>query len=94
MALKAKRAQHRGNAPSHGEEIANGVADCRGFVAHFLSLTDPHPVNTALEELFKSLGLTRWTRQRETGRSAQGHADGADGCQQRQNVARQRSDLC
>jgi 3-oxoadipate enol-lactonase len=47
-------------APFHGEEIADGVADCRGFVlveggAHFLSLTDPGPVNTALEEWFKSL---------------------------------------
>jgi pimeloyl-ACP methyl ester carboxylesterase len=47
-------------APSHGEEIANGVADCRGFVlveggAHFLSLTDPEPVNTALQELFEAL---------------------------------------
>jgi pimeloyl-ACP methyl ester carboxylesterase len=47
-------------APSHREEIANGVADCRGFVlveggAHFLSLTDPEPVNTALQELFEAL---------------------------------------
>ena len=47
-------------APFHGEEIADGVADCRGFVlveggAHFLSLTDPIPVNTALETWFKSL---------------------------------------
>jgi 3-oxoadipate enol-lactonase len=46
--------------PSHGEEIAKGVADCRGFVlveggAHFLSLTDPEPVNTALQELFEAL---------------------------------------
>ena len=45
---------------SHGEEIAKGVADCRGFVlveggAHFLSLTDPEPVNTALQELFETL---------------------------------------
>jgi 3-oxoadipate enol-lactonase len=47
-------------APFHGEEIADGVADCRGFVlvedgAHFLSLTDPEPVNTALQELFEAL---------------------------------------
>jgi 3-oxoadipate enol-lactonase len=47
-------------APFHGEEIADGVADCRGFVlleggAHFLSLTDPGRVNTALERFFKSL---------------------------------------
>jgi pimeloyl-ACP methyl ester carboxylesterase len=47
-------------ASSHGEEIANGVADCRGFVlveggAHFLSLTDPEPVNTALQDLFEAL---------------------------------------
>jgi 3-oxoadipate enol-lactonase len=46
--------------PAHGEEIAKGVADCRGFVvveggAHFLSLTDPEPVNTALQGLFKAL---------------------------------------
>jgi 3-oxoadipate enol-lactonase len=47
-------------APFHGKEIANGVADCRGFVlveggAHFLSLTDPDPVNTTLEQWFNSL---------------------------------------
>jgi pimeloyl-ACP methyl ester carboxylesterase len=46
--------------PSHGEEIAKGVTDCRGFVlveggAHFLSLTDPEPVNTALGRLFEEL---------------------------------------
>jgi 3-oxoadipate enol-lactonase len=47
-------------APFHGETIAAGVADSRGFVlvengAHFLSLTDPEPVNAALEQLFKTL---------------------------------------
>ncbi len=47
-------------APSHGEEIAKGVTDCRGFVlveggAHFLSLTDPEPVNAALQRLFEEL---------------------------------------
>jgi 3-oxoadipate enol-lactonase len=47
-------------APCHGEQIADAVADCRGFVlveggAHFLSLTDPAPVNTALKKFFTSL---------------------------------------
>jgi 3-oxoadipate enol-lactonase len=47
-------------APSHGEEIADGVADCRGFVlieggAHFLSLTDSCRVNAALKKWLKSL---------------------------------------
>src|SRR5258708_5666858 len=46
--------------PAQGEEIAKGFAACRGFVlveggAHFLSLTDPEPVNTALQELFEAL---------------------------------------
>jgi len=48
-------------APSFGEAIAAGVADCRGFVlveggAHFLSLTDPEPVNQALGSFLAGLG--------------------------------------
>ena len=40
-------------APSHGEAIAAGVANSVGFIAveggaHFLSITDPEPVNAAL----------------------------------------------
>jgi len=40
-------------APVHGEIIATGVAHAEGFIliedgAHFLSLTDPDPVNAAL----------------------------------------------
>jgi len=47
-------------APSHGEEIANGVADCRGFVlveggSHFLSMTHPEPTNAALGNFFEAL---------------------------------------
>jgi pimeloyl-ACP methyl ester carboxylesterase len=47
-------------APSIGEEIANGVADCRGFVlveggSHLLSMTHPEPTNAALGDFFESL---------------------------------------
>lgn len=43
-------------APSYGEAVAAGVAHSEGFVpveggAHFLSITDPEPVNEALGEL-------------------------------------------
>jgi pimeloyl-ACP methyl ester carboxylesterase len=49
-------------APSHGEEIANGVADCRGFVlveggAHFLSLTGQH----CLTGVVRGTGLTEFS---------------------------------
>lgn len=42
-------------APSYGEEICAGVPRCEGFVAveggaHFLSITDPDPVNAALRD--------------------------------------------
>lgn len=48
-------------APSFGEAIAAGVANSRGFVlveggAHFLSLTDPEPVNRALGAFLAGLG--------------------------------------
>jgi 3-oxoadipate enol-lactonase len=47
-------------APSHGKQIANGVADCRGYVlveggSHFLSVTHPEPTNLALGDFFEAL---------------------------------------
>jgi len=46
-------ADDRSYAPSFGAAICAGVARCEGFVeveggAHFLSITDPEPVNSAL----------------------------------------------
>jgi len=47
----------------HGEETADGVTDCRGFVlvedsAHDLSRTNLEPINVDLQELSEALALT------------------------------------
>lgn len=47
--------EDRSYPPSHGRQIADGVSNSAGFVlvdggAHFLSATDPGPVNAALKQ--------------------------------------------
>ncbi|MBR0906540.1 hypothetical protein [Bradyrhizobium liaoningense] len=47
----------------HGEEPADGVTDCRGFVlvedgAHVLSRPKLEPINVDLQELSEALALT------------------------------------
>jgi 3-oxoadipate enol-lactonase len=56
----------RSYAPSYGAAICQGVASCDGFVevdggAHFLSITDPEPVNAALRP-FLAAHLGRQSR--------------------------------
>ena len=48
----------RSYAPSFGRAIADGVANCAGFIevqggSHFLSITDPEPVNDALHRFLE-----------------------------------------
>jgi len=48
-------------APGLGRQIADGLADCRGFEvveggAHFLSLTDAAPVNAAMARFLDAIG--------------------------------------
>jgi len=52
-ALVLHGSDDRSYAPSFGRAIAEGVPNCEGFIevdhgAHFLSITDPEPVNNAL----------------------------------------------
>jgi 3-oxoadipate enol-lactonase len=60
-ALVMHGADDHSYAPDIGRQIAEGLADCRGFEvvdggAHFLSLTDAAPVNAAMARFLDAIG--------------------------------------